>query len=403
MEFKNKSQVFKNINVVLVAYILMAVLGSLVEYMKGVKVFEGVDYTHHNNYLIFKHAFYNLIEGKDLYALYPDLFWDYFKYSPTFALLMAPLAVLPDVAGLILWNLLNALVLFLAVKYLPLKDEKTKVFILWFIAIELLTSIQNSQSNGLMAGLLVFSVAFFERRNVLLASLFIVLSFYLKIFGIAAAVLFLLYPDKLKFVASSVFWTIVLGLLPLTAVSPEQLTFLYKSWANLLASDHTVSYGLSVMGILQSWFHLTPPKLLILGLGTILLLLPFLKVRSYRDLQFRYLLLASLLIWVIIFNHKAESPTYIIAMTGVAIWYFTQPRRTANLLLLIVALVVTSLSPTDLMPRYFQHHFFSPYNLKALPVILVWLKIQYDVLKYFGNPVPSDFIFYGEPERSTNH
>jgi hypothetical protein len=403
MEFKNKSQVFKNINVVLVAYILMAVLGSLVEYMKGVKVFEGVDYTHHNNYLIFKHAFYNLIEGKDLYALHPDLFWDYFKYSPTFALLMAPLAVLPDVTGLVLWNLLNALVLFLAVKCLPLKDEKTKVFILWFIAIELLTSIQNSQSNGLMAGLLVFSFAFFERRNVLVASLFIVLSFYLKIFGIAAAVLFLLYPDKLKFVASSVFWTIVLGLLPLTAVSPEQLTFLYKSWANLLASDHTVSYGLSVMGILQSWFHLTPPKLLILGLGTILLLLPFLKVRSYRDLHFRYLLLASLLIWVIIFNHKAESPTYIIAMTGVAIWYFTQPRRTANLLLLIVALVVTSLSPTDLMPRYFQHHFFSPYNLKALPVILVWLKIQYDVLKYVGNSVPSDFIFYGEPERSTNH
>jgi hypothetical protein len=403
MEFKNKSQVFKNINVVLVAYILMAVLGSLVEYMKGVKVFEGVDYTHHNNYLIFKHAFYNLIEGKDLYALYPNLFWDYFKYSPTFALLMAPLAVLPDVTGLVLWNLLNALVLFLAVKCLPLKDEKTKVFILWFIAIELLTSIQNSQSNGLMAGLLVFSFAFFERRNVLVASLFIVLSFYLKIFGIAAAVLFLLYPDKLKFVASSVFWTIVLGLLPLTAVSPEQLTFLYKSWANLLASDHTVSYGLSVMGILQSWFHLTPPKLLILGLGTILLLLPFLKVRSYRDLHFRYLLLASLLIWVIIFNHKAESPTYIIAMTGVAIWYFTQPRRTANLLLLIVALVVTSLSPTDLMPRYFQHHFFSPYNLKALPVILVWLKIQYDVLKYVGNSVPSDFIFYGEPERSTNH
>ncbi len=385
MEFKSKLQVFRKINAVLVVYILIAVLGGLGEYLKGVKVFEGVDYTHHNNFVIFKHAFRNLIESRDLYARYPDLFWDHFKYSPTFALLMAPLAVLPDLAGLILWDLLNALVLFFAVKHLPGMEERTKVFVLWFIAIELLTSIQNSQSNGLMAGLLVFSFVFFERRNVLLASLFIVLTFYIKIFGIAVAGLFLLYPDRLKFIAYSVFWTIVLAILPLVLVSPEQLIFLYKSWANLLASDHAVSYGLSVMGILQSGFHLTPPKLLILGLGTILLLLPFLKVRSYRNLQFRYLLLASLLIWVIIFNHKAESSTYIIAMTGVAIWYFTQPRRSGNLLLLIVALVGTSLSPTDLMPQYLQHHFFAPYNLKALPVILVWLKIQYDLLKCLGS------------------
>lgn len=380
MTLKTRFNFLKNINVVLLVYIAIAVLASLGEYLKGVKVFDGREYTHYNNYLVFKQSFFNLVAGKDIYVLYPEIIWDYFKYSPTFALLMAPLAVLPDLAGLILWNLLNALVLFFAIKYLPVKDDRAKVFILWFIAIELLTSIQNSQSNGLMAGLLVFSFVFFERRNVLLASLFIVLSFYIKLFGIAAAVLFLLYPDKLKFIAYSILWTIVLGILPLLVVSPDQLLFLYQSWANLLASDQAVSYGLSVMGILQSWFHLAPPKVLVLGLGIILLLLPFLKIRSYGSPQFRYLLLASLLIWVIIFNHKAESPTYIIAMTGAAIWYFTQPKRTVNLVILLLALVVTSLSPTDLFPRYLRDHFFSPYKLKALPVILVWLKIQYDIM-----------------------
>lgn len=123
-----------------------------------------------------------------------------------------------------------------------------------------------------------------------------------------------------------------------------------------------------------------PPKFLILGLGVTLLLLPFLNLRSYGNPQFRCLLLASLLIWVIIFNHKAESPTYIIAMSGVAIWYFTQPKRPVNLVLLLLALALTSLSPTDLFPRYLRDHFFSPYKLKALPVILVWLKIQYDIM-----------------------
>lgn len=380
MTLKARFNFLKNINVVLLVYIAIAVLAGLGEYLKGVKMFEGREYTHYNNYLVFKQSFFNLIAGKDLYVPYPEIVWDYFKYSPTFALLMAPFAVLPDLTGLILWNLLNALVLFFAVKYLPGKEDKTKVFILWFITIELLTSIQNSQSNGLMAGLLVFSFVFFERRNVFLASLFIVLSFYIKLFGIVAAVLFLLYPDKLKFIAYSVFWTIVLGILPLLAVSPDQLIFLYQSWANLLASDQAVSYGLSVMGILQSWFHLMPPKFLILGLGVTLLLLPFLNLRSYGNPQFRCLLLASLLIWVIIFNHKAESPTYIIAMSGVAIWYFTQPKRPVNLVLLLLALALTSLSPTDLFPRYLRDHFFSPYKLKALPVILVWLKIQYDIM-----------------------
>jgi hypothetical protein len=383
MEFRNKFQIFKNINLVLIVYILIAVLGSLGEYLKGAKVFEGIEYTHYNNFLIFKHTFYNLIEYKNIYITYPGLFWDYFKYSPTFALLMAPLAILPDLAGLMLWNLLNALILFFAIKHLPGKDHKVKVFILWFIALELLTSIQNSQSNGLIAGLLIFSFIFFERRNVLLASLLIVLSFYIKLFGIAAAVLFLLYPGKLKFFTYSLLWFLILGILPLAVLSPEQLIFLYKSWGNLLAGDHSVSYGLSVMGILQSWFHLTPPNFLILVLGTILLLLPFLNVRSYGNLQFRYLLLSSLLIWMIIFNHKAESPTYIIAMSGVGIWYFTQSRRTGNLLLLLLALLMTSLSPTDLFPRYLRHFFFSPYKLKALPVILVWLKIQYELLRHF--------------------
>lgn len=383
MTLKTRFNFLKDINFVLLVYIAIAVLASLGEYLKGVKVFDGREYTHYNNYLVFKQSFFNLVTGKDLYILYPDIVWDYFKYSPTFALLMAPFAMLPDMIGLILWNLLNALVLFFAVKYLPGKEDKTKALILWFIALELLTSIQNSQSNGLLAGLLVFSFVFFERRNVLLASLFIVLSFYIKLFGIAAAVLFLLYPDKLKFIAYSVLWFILLGILPLLAVSPEQLIFLYRSWANLLASDQAVSYGLSVMGILQSWFHLMPPKYLVLGLGTILLLLPFLNLRSYGNFQFRNLLLASLLIWVIIFNHKAESPTYIIAMAGVAVWYFTQPKRVINLVLLLLALALTSLSPTDLFPRYLRDHLFSPYKLKALPVILVWVKIQSDLTKHF--------------------
>jgi len=48
-----------------------------------------------NNFLIFRSAFDHLLAGRDLYAAYPAEHADLFKYSPTFALLFAPFALLP--------------------------------------------------------------------------------------------------------------------------------------------------------------------------------------------------------------------------------------------------------------------------------------------------------------------
>ena len=92
---------------------------------------------------------------------------------------------------------------------------------------------------------------------------------------------------------------------------------------------------------------------------------------------------------MIIFNHKAESPTYIIAMTGVAVWIACQKMKVENLVLLVFALVFTSLSPTDLFPAYIREHYVRPYNLKVLPCVLIWLKITYDLL-FFRNEKPPD-------------
>jgi hypothetical protein len=91
-------------------------------------------------------------------------------------------------------------------------------------------------------------------------------------------------------------------------------------------------------------------------------------------------MLASLLIWVVIFNHKAESPTFIIAMCGVSLWFFSVPFRWDNLVLFVMAFVFTSLSPTDIFPKYKRESFVIPYVLKAFPCILIWIKIQYEMM-----------------------
>ena len=86
------------------------------------------NYTHYNNFLIFRQSFFHLIQHKDLYSAYSNEYYDLYKYTHTFALLMFPFAYLPNLAGLILWNILNAVILFYAFRKFPFANEKKQLF-----------------------------------------------------------------------------------------------------------------------------------------------------------------------------------------------------------------------------------------------------------------------------------
>jgi len=365
---------------------LLALSATLQSYYGSPTIFNDLEYTAYNNYLIFKQSFFHLIEGKDLFILYPKEHWDLYKYSPTFSLMMAPLAILPDVVGLFIWNLLNALVLFFGIKKLQLparfkgiEFSKISMFIILFVGLELMTSLQNEQSNGLLAGLIILAFVFLEKEKIWLGTLCITLTFYIKIFGIVAFALFLVYPQKGKFILSSAVWMIVLALLPAVFVGFDQLIFLYESWGRMLGEDHAASYGYSVMGWLQIWFGLEVSKNVIVLLGVALFCLPLVKFKRNLNYEFRWRLLVSILIWVVIFNHKAESPTFVIAMSGVGIWYFFSKKTKVNLALVILAFVFTSLSPTDLFPRFLRESFVIPYVMKAMFCILIWGKVIWEM------------------------
>jgi hypothetical protein len=363
-----------------IVYVLLAVGASVQAVLLGENYLlsPGDFYTHYNNYVIFKQSFFHLLEGKDLYILFPADHHDLYKYSPTFALLFAPMAILPDWLGLSIWNLLNALTVVWGVSRLSLLNDSAKKAVLIFVAIELLTSLQNAQSSGLMAGLVVWAFACLERKQYAWAMLLIVITGYIKIFWVLAFAVCIFYPEKWRMVAYAVAWTLLLLILPLLAVSPAQLVFLYKSWWTLLLADHDTSYGLSVMGWLQSWFQVNPSKNVVTLTGLALLLLPLLKWRLYPEALFRVAFMASLLLWLVIFNPKAESPAFIIAMLGVGLWYFTLPGKSKRATALVVlAFVLTSLSPTDIFPATLRQQVVVPFVLKVVPCIMLWGYINY--------------------------
>jgi hypothetical protein len=373
------SNFFLQTRIVFGVYVLLAVIASLQAILLPAHFYAGVPYTEYNNYVIFKNSFYHLLAGKNLYILYPNEQWDLYKYSPSFALGMGLLAHLPDWLGVTAWNLCNALALFFAVQLLPFK-ERTRSVLLWFLMLELLTSLQNTQSNGIMAALFVAAYGCLRRGKISLAVLWVVIATFIKVYGIIGVCLFLFYPDKVKSAGYFILWTLLFAVLPVVVIPFSTLLWQYHNWANMMAADQSASYGLSVMGWLHSWFGINNGKAIVTVTGVFLFLIPFARFRLYRNEVYKLLMLAFMLTWVIIFNHKAESPTYIIAITGVGTWYFLKPPQLWRRVLLAAAFIFTCLSPTDVFPPFVREHFFQPYTIKAIPCMLIWVVIFIELM-----------------------
>lgn len=348
---------------------------------------DGRNLTNYNNYVIFRQSYVHLSGHQDLYLKYKYEYWDLFKYTPTFAMLMAPFAWLPVVPGLIVWNLLNILVLLFAVRALPVPDEKKKILLLAFCLIELVTSVQNEQSNGLVAGLLIGGLALAERQKFFAAAGLIILCGFIKIIGLAALAIFLFYPKFFRHTLYCAFWTILLFVLPLLVITTSELQFQYSRWLEILREDTAGYSGLSVITILRSITGAEISALPVQLGGLILLCLPLVRIANFRNIVMRINFLALVLIWIVIFNHKAESPTFIIAISGVALWYFNTRRNRWNDMLMLFCLLFTQLSATDLFPEKWQTGFFHDWAVKAIPCLVVWIVLLVHMVReaFSGN------------------
>lgn len=341
-----------------------------------------------NNYVIFERSFFHLLNNTNLYVAYPDEQYDLFKYSPTFAMLMAPLSLLPRVAGVMIWNLLNMLLPVWAVSKMNI-EQKKKNLILLILFIELLSSIQNAQSNGIMLGLIAGAFVLFEQKKNGAAMLLIAFGFHIKLFAAVAGLLLFFYPGKIKSILYGIVYVSLLAVIPLLIVSPDQLFLQYKNWLELLTHDPAHELNYSIMTLFERVAGIHIGDIYYLIPGAVLLMLPLLRFKQYSSYGFRLLFTASILVWVVIFNHKAESPTYCIAFAGILLWYFTGDKSKAETTLMILAFIFVALSPTDLFPRYVREHFVNPYSLKALFPVIIWLLItvQLSVREHFYSPI----------------
>jgi hypothetical protein len=357
-------------------YVLFTVLLTMQHYFKGP--------ISHNNYLIFQHSFFNLLEERNLYLLYPKYYFDLYLYSPSFALLMGPLAVLPTWLGLFLWNTLNNAVFYLAARRLFPNDDRRQALFLLLVLVDVLTSLHNSQANCLLTGLMLWTYIHLQNRNAGWAGLCLALAAFIKVYGIAVGLLFLFYPSFWRNALWAAFWLIVLALAPLIVISWSALQMIYHGWFDVVSHKAT-GIQLSLMGVLQSWVNF-PLRLrgIMQALGLSILTLPVVLYRTaWFEANYRRLYLSSLLLFVVVFNQMAESPTYIIAIAGFTLWFLYYRHSTALAYPLFgLSFILTTLSATDLLPHTIREAYFDVYKLKAVPMILAWLFIQQQLLFY---------------------
>jgi hypothetical protein len=344
----------------------------------------------HNNYFVYKYNFINVTQLHNLYSPQPANYFDLNHYGPIFSFIIAPFALLPDSFGVILWVMFNAWILLKAIQKLPLKQSDFLIVLL-ICAHELMTSAANVQINPLIAALILFSYVFIRDEKDFWAALTIALGLFIKLYGVVGLAFFFFSNHKIKLIGSLIFWSVILFVLPMLISSPKFIVQTYHDWyADLIYKNNlniqSTREDVSVMGMLRSisakmGFNGVSNTLVLIP-GVILFGLSYIRYKYFKNLNYQFLIVSSTLIFPVIFSTGSESPTYIIAFTGVAIWFMNaeRPVTAFTWFLLIFALILTSLSPSDLFPRYLKTHYVLPYSLKALPCFIIWIKIIYESL-----------------------
>src|SRR6266852_7833299 len=190
---------------------------------------------HSNNLSIFRSASLNLFARRDLYAAHPEQHFDFYKYSPTFALLFAPLAALPFALALLIWSLLNSVLLYYALR--RLLPERPATLAIALVYLEVLFAMQYTQSNGLVTALILLAFLALEEGRQLRAAVLIGFDAFIKIFPLGAAALAVFHPRRRRFALALAATALALLLLPLVFFSPHELIAQYRSWRAIEASD----------------------------------------------------------------------------------------------------------------------------------------------------------------------
>jgi hypothetical protein len=177
----------------------------------------------------------------------------------------------------------------------------------------------------------------------------------------------------------SVLTTIVLLGLPLLVASPHVLIGQYQSWSALEKTE-TSQFGSSVMVLFHDAGLGWPAWPIQLAGIAIVLAVLIARMRDWDDRMLRLQFLGFVMVFCVLFNHRAERQSAVIAISGMVIWYLASPppREAWRTALFVVVFALVSLTGTGFIPgsikRILVHQVRFP-----IPLTVLWLTMLGDL------------------------
>ena len=348
----------------------------------------------HNNFLIFKGVYWHTVNGTSLYAAYPSEYSDVNHYGPLFSLIIAPFALLPEWAGMLLWLLFLSGWLFAAIYWSGLRKSQ-QVYIYWFCGFTLLTALFMQQFNIAIAAIILSSFFLIEKEHEGWAAFFIVLGTLVKLYGIVGLAFFLFSRHKLRLTLWLAVWSVILFLAPMAISSPDYIIGQYHEWFTCLVEKNThnlnsFAQNISLLGFVRrTTGHADYSDLWLIIPGMALFALPYLRFSQYKNLAFRETILASVLLFVILFSTGSEASGYVIALLGVCIWYTAAPWKRGKwaIALMVFVFLLSGMGSSDIFPKFIRETYIKQYALRALPISILWLWLCYELCTKDYTPI----------------
>ncbi len=349
----------------------------------------------YNNFQIFSYGSLDFWRNNNPYSDWNHLSLrgkplDVFLYGPLFSILFTPFALLPGWLGVFCWNTFTYTLFFFSVFTLPEQFSfANKKFIFFYTLLLLLATLLSVQFNPVVAALFLFSFTLFEKKHGFWAILIILLSGFMKVYGIFQLAMLLFYPKFWKNTFYAAILGIVLLLLPLVHMSINELIQYYQSWIVAVTNHSDPLRFYSIYRPVCISYKSIEPFMGFISIGILLLILfiTLIKLKVFKEsFSQRAQFLGILMSWAILFGLSSERHTYVIAMVGYAIWYLNIVPNRFDKLLFWTNFILLGVCPIDILcPPIISRFVLYKLNFGTIIFAITWLTMIYKT--YFSNKV----------------
>jgi hypothetical protein len=251
-----------------------------------------------------------------------------------------------------------------------------------------------------VASLFLFSFTLLEKKLGFWAVLLILLSGFIKVYGIFQLAMLLFYPRFWKNALYCILIGIVLILLPLIHIPVNQLVAYYQSWVVTVMNHSDALRFYSIYRPICLYYKSIEPFMGLISIGVLLVIFFFtlLKLKLFKEsFSYRVQFLGIIMSWAILFGLSSERHTYVIAMVGYALWYLCIIPSRLDKVLLWSNFVLLGILPIDIIcPWVLSNFILAKLNLGILVFAYTWGIMVY---KTYASPLTLTLLGTGSEDQ----